>query len=68
MIKFDKTKLKELRDMKGINQTDAGAKVGVTKQQWSQWEAGDNALSMGTLEKICNTFECDPKYFFVDVK
>lgn len=68
MVKFDKTKLKELRDMKGFNEADAASAIGATKQQWSDWESGKFALSMGMLEKICNTFDCDPRYFFVDEK
>lgn len=65
MVSFYGGRLKEVREIKDLTQIEASQKLGVTKQQWSQWEIGKQVPTVNTLVRICNTFDCPPRIFFV---
>lgn len=54
--------IRELRNIRGINQIQLANKLGVTKQSVSNWE-NDNILpSIEMLVKIANFFEVSTDY------
>lgn len=55
-------RIRELRNSRGISQTQLASKLGVTKQSISNWE-NDNILpSIEMLVKIANFFEVSTDY------
>lgn len=65
MYSFDNTRIVSAREVKGLNQAEAAALMGITSQQLSQWERGEVKPGMESFEKICNTLHAAPRYFFV---
>lgn len=50
-------RLKALREQKGMTQRELGARVGVTLQAVSQWEAGIKRPSVANLERLADVLE-----------
>ena len=70
-IKFDKQRIVALREQLGLSKrkfaktlTESGGKQ-VHRQSIIQWEGGQCAPNMKTIELICNTFDVNIDYFFV---
>lgn len=49
---MDLMKLKQLREVKGLTQTDLAKLVGVTMNSIARWEQGSNAPSEENLVKL----------------
>jgi len=64
MWNFAKDRIKALREMKGLKQSEFAASLGVPKQTIHAWESGKISPSIASLIKICNAHECQPGYFF----
>jgi len=65
MLQFEKTAIKDLRDQKGLSQLSFARMVGTSKQMLDKWEKGDCTPNVGSLLKICRTFDLTIDYFFV---
>lgn len=57
-------KLKHLRRMKELSQTDLGRATNVSFQQIQKYERGLNRISVGRLWEFCEVFKVSPTYFF----
>lgn len=55
-----KTKIKRLRESRGMTQDDLAKALGVTRPAVSQWESGWSHPRMGTIEKIAGYFGVTP--------
>ena len=56
-------RIKYLRGVKGMSQTDLADRVGVTKSAVSQWELGQSAnVKLQTFLKLCETLGCLPEF------
>ena len=67
MWKFDETRLRVLRESRGLTQTECAHKLGKNhKQQVAAWEAGEYVPSTKMLVRIANTFGVVPAFFYVE--
>lgn len=57
-------KLKNLRRMKELSQTELGRATNVSFQQIQKYEKGLNRISVGRLWDFCEVFNVSPTYFF----
>jgi len=51
--------IKEYRQHLGLTQEQAGARLGVSKQAWGQWETGASLPTATTLTRIMEAFEVE---------
>ncbi|RDJ03864.1 hypothetical protein B5K06_28540 [Rhizobium grahamii] len=56
-------RLRFLREMKALSQTELGSAVGVTFQQIQKYERGISRLSVSSLIVICRTLDIHPLEF-----
>ena len=60
-------KVKELRNKKGISQTEFGKAVGVSLRTVRGWEVeGRYPKQRDLYERIANVLECDPNYLLTE--
>lgn len=64
---YDKTKIKELRKKHGLSQTEFAERIGTKKQQISVYEVEGATFNITTLQKLCNTFQVAPGFFFTKI-
>ena len=57
-------RIKEIRKMRGLTQTEFAKQIGTTPSAISQIENGKRNPSYETLTKIIETFKLDPRWFF----
>lgn len=57
-------KIKELREIFEITQSDLGAKIGVSKSMVSAYEKGIRNPSFKVLKSICEAFNVEESFFF----
>lgn len=57
-------KLKNLRRMRELSQTELGRAANVSFQQIQKYEGGMNRISVGRLWGFCELFNVSPTYFF----
>lgn len=50
-------RLKELRQVKGVTQKQAGEKIGIDQRQWNRYENNKNELPLRYFKAICVTFQ-----------
>jgi transcriptional regulator with XRE-family HTH domain len=56
-------RIRYLRGIKGLSQTDLADRVGVTKSAVSQWELGQSAnIKLQTFLKLCEVLGCLPEF------
>lgn len=58
------TRLRELRELRGISQQKLGAEVGVSFQQLQKYERGGNRISAGTLVQLARALDVPVSYFY----
>lgn len=46
-------KLKRLRNVSGLSQSNAAAMVHVQQRSWARWESGEHNVPPGILELFC---------------
>jgi len=68
MGKLFGTKLKVLRELKGLNQGDLAKQFGINQATISKWEKGKQEPSFEMLSQIASFFELDEGFFFSDDK
>ena len=56
--------INELRKGAGFTQADLGKQLGITGQQLSKYELGQDALSVGTLVQMAGILGVRPEAFF----
>ncbi len=56
-------RLRFLRELRALSQTELGLAVGVTFQQIQKYERGLSRVSVATLVSICKTLEIHPMDF-----
>ena len=56
------TRIKELRDKKGLTQAQLGELLGVVKTTISQYESGDRTPDAAKLEKLADIFDTSVDY------
>ena len=61
---FQKNKIKELREQRGLSKRQLAKMLEVPRQSVIQWEDGTCCPSVRTLGKICAGFNVSPSYFF----
>lgn len=59
-------RLKSARRLRGYTQTQAGALLGVSPQQWQKYEAGMNRISAVSLAHFAAALQLPIAYFFED--
>ena len=64
-MKFDHTKIKELRTAHNLTVRALADAIGVHANVISQWEVGRTMPSMTSLEAMCTRFGIPADYFFV---
>jgi len=60
---MDKTiggRLRQLRQWRGLSQTQLGEAIGVTFQQMQKYESGLNRIAASTLVGLCNELKVTP--------
>ena len=57
-----KDRIKLVRQKEGKNQTEFGAKIGVSGAAVSRWEAGDRAIPDSAIRSICREFNINEKW------
>jgi transcriptional regulator with XRE-family HTH domain len=62
MQELDRSKMRELRESKGLTQVDAAAKAGMTVSRWNDVESGRKAnVTIDTLSTIAAALGCDAR-------
>lgn len=51
------SKIRFLRERKGLSLEAAAARIGVSRQQWHQWETGKRHPRIDTLERIAGALD-----------
>ena len=64
MIRFNFNKIRELRNIKGLTQSQFADRIGVSSAAVCQWERGLRLPQLFNIEVICNEFGVEPNYFF----
>jgi len=59
---MEKIRLKELREDKGLSQTQLAKEMGVSQQTISQYEIGTAEPDIQTIKKLCNFFDVTAGY------
>ena len=57
-------RIRMLRMVRGVSQTDLGNAVGVTFQQVQKYESGTNRVGVSRLHQIADALEVTPEFFF----
>ncbi|OEY86830.1 hypothetical protein BIY23_02005 [Wolbachia pipientis] len=60
-------KIKELRLIRGMSQSDLGRKVGITFQQIQKYEKGTNRVLVSRLYDLAEALSIDIPYFFSEI-
>ena len=56
-------RIRQLREARGLTQTQLGESTGVTKSAVSQWEGGATAnIKLQTFMVLCDALNTDPAY------
>ena len=55
-------RLKELREERGLNQTELSKQINVSQPTIARWEAGDRAPSIDMLILLAQFFKCSTDY------
>lgn len=63
--KFQRQKVKALREQHGLSQHLMGKKIGLPAQQISAYERGDYIPTTPVLIRLLNVFHLPADYFFV---
>jgi len=61
---FEKSTIKDLRDLKGMSQLEFARLVGTSRQMLDKWEKGDCKPGMDSLLKISNACRVPVSHFF----
>jgi len=61
---FEKSTIKDLRDIKGMSQLQFARLVGTSRQMLDKWEKGDCKPGMDSLLKISNACNVPVSHFF----
>jgi len=56
-------RFKELREYSSLTQAQLADFLGVDQSYISKFEKGERKISIDILEKVCDLFSCDLKYF-----
>lgn len=68
MTKIDQhigAKVREMRELRGLTQTQAGEMLGVSFQQFQKYERGTNRISAGALWTLAHKTAVPMSFFFV---
>ncbi len=57
-------KLKQIRTLRRLSQTDVANKLGLSFQQIQKYEIGSNRIAASRLFELGQIFEVSPAYFF----
>ena len=60
------TKLKELRNSRGLKQSELSELVGLSRPAISNIESGKRSLTLSTLKRFCEVYGIDISYFGID--
>jgi len=60
-------KIVEIRLAFGLTRNDVASKVGVTHQQFSKYERGENRMPIGRLIQVAAVFCKPPSYFYEEI-
>lgn len=59
-------KLKELRNSRGLRQSELADLVGLSRPAISNIESGKRSLTLSTLKRFCEVYGIDISYFGID--
>lgn len=62
---FDRKRITYLREQGGLTQYEFAKMLGTTRQRVHQWEEGICKPNIDAITKICDVFNTNPAYFFV---
>lgn len=62
--KFNKDRIRALRELNGLSVAEFGKKIDVSRQLVSAWERGTYTPSVQMLERIANAFNAPIDSFF----
>jgi transcriptional regulator with XRE-family HTH domain len=57
-------KLKQIRTLRRLSQTDVANKLGLSFQQIQKYEIGSNRVAASRLFELAQIFDLSPSYFF----
>lgn len=57
------SRIREVRQIKGLSQTELGQRIGYTKSSVSEWESGKKLISLDVLQKIARVLGQDVSFF-----
>ena len=55
-------RLQELRESKGLSQSDLASYLGISQPLLSQIESGNRNLNLSLLDKLCSLYGCSDSY------
>jgi transcriptional regulator with XRE-family HTH domain len=65
-VRFDPTRLRDLRKGKDLTQSRLGVLLGLGRNHLvSDWETGRRKPRIESIERICDVLECEPNELFV---
>lgn len=65
-MKFERQRIIDLREQNGLSLGDFARKLRTSRAKVAGWEAGYTFPNMASLSAICQEFNVDPGYFFVE--
>ena len=65
-MKFERDRIKDLREQNGLSLGEFARKLRTSRAKVAGWEGGYTCPNMASLESICQEFDIDPGYFFVE--
>jgi transcriptional regulator with XRE-family HTH domain len=69
MQELDRARMRELREERGLTQTDAAEKAGMTVSQWNDIEKGRKPnVTIETLAAIATALGCDARDLLTPAK
>ena len=66
MLKFEKSRIKQLRENLGLTQLELARMLGYSRQNVKHWEDGECKPGVDKIAHICDTCDVETSYFFVD--
>lgn len=64
-MRFQKDRIKDLREQNGLSLAEFARKLRTSRAKVAGWEDGYTCPNMASLSTLCQEFDVDPGYFFV---
>lgn len=61
-------RIRTIRELRGINQSDIAEALGVTQSSYAKMEKGQTKISLNRFIQIVDFLESDPAFFFKEIE